>query len=51
MDYVQVHYRYSRRVLWLKAGQSNNNPKIIAYYFLKYITMVKGIKQVHDDCN
>lgn len=28
---------YSRKVLWLEVGPSNNNPKIIAHYFLKCV--------------
>ena len=39
---------YSRRVLWLAVGKSNNDPKIISKYFLQcvehnqgYLTMVR----------
>ena len=30
--------RYSRKVLWLKAGTTNNNPRVIAYYYMEYVT-------------
>ena len=42
MSTVQI--RYSRRILWLKAGISNNNPRIIAKYFLNYVHSVRGMK-------
>lgn len=35
-------FSYSRRILWLKAGVSNNNPRMIAKYFLDYVYSVKG---------
>ena len=35
-------YRYSRRVLWLKVGMTNNDPKVIALYYLKCVEEVKG---------
>ena len=28
---------YTRRILWLEVGPSNNDPAIIASYFLKYV--------------
>ena len=31
------NYRYSRKILWLKVGRSNNNPKIIGGYFLDFL--------------
>ncbi|XP_048749877.2 uncharacterized protein LOC125661760 [Ostrea edulis] len=34
---------FSRRVLWLKVGRSNNDPKVIASYFLDYIREIKGV--------
>ena len=33
--------RYSRRILWLKVGTSNNDPSVIAYYFLSF-KILKG---------
>ena len=32
---------YSRKILWLEVGASNNNPKIIASYFLKTVNHLK----------
>ena len=34
--------RYSRKVLWLNAAKSNNNPNIIAYFYLKCVKELKG---------
>ena len=31
---------YSRRILWLEVGRTNNNPKIIANYFTDYIRQI-----------
>ena len=28
---------FSRRILWLKAGPSNNNPRIVAGYYVRYL--------------
>ena len=33
-------------MLWLKAGTTNNNPRVIAYYFMEYITKFGG-KQIY----
>jgi hypothetical protein len=33
-------------VLWLKVGPSNNNPNIVASYYLDYISEMKGIPLV-----
>jgi hypothetical protein len=33
---------YSRRILWLHVGQSNNDPRIIAQYFVDYIRSIGG---------
>ena len=29
---------YTRRILWLEVGPSNNNPAIIAKYYLKFVS-------------
>ena len=29
--------RFSRRILWLKAGPSNNNPRIVTGYYVRYL--------------
>ena len=42
---------FSRRVLWLEAGPSNNDPKIIAKYFIDCIREVGGVpKLIRSDC-
>ncbi|XP_057311869.1 uncharacterized protein LOC130649584 [Hydractinia symbiolongicarpus] len=33
---------WSRKILWLNVGASNNNPKIIAAYFLKCVTRLQS---------
>lgn len=33
---------FSRRVLWLHVGPSNNDPKIVAYYYLKCVQQLRG---------
>ncbi|XP_069102384.1 uncharacterized protein [Argopecten irradians] len=34
---------FSRRVLWLKVARTNNNPKVVASYFLEYVQEIKGV--------
>ncbi|KAL5021622.1 hypothetical protein ScPMuIL_000777 [Solemya velum] len=34
---------YSRRILWLRVSRTNNNPKVVATYFLNYITEIGGV--------
>ena len=34
--------RYSGRILWLKVGTSNNNPSVIANYFLTCVKELGG---------
>ena len=36
-------YRYSRRIIWLEVGTSNNDSKVIAGYFLQSVKQLKGI--------
>ena len=31
---------YSRKILWLEVGNSNNNPRIIAKYYLDYVRQI-----------
>ena len=33
---------YSRRILWLDVGPSNNDPRIIAQYVLNYVRQTHG---------
>ena len=42
---------YSRRVLWLEVGPSNNDPKLIGQYYLDYIRQIGGAPRiVRADC-
>ena len=34
---------YSRRILWLEVGVSNNNPRIVARYFLDCVKQLGGV--------
>ena len=34
---------YSRKILWLKACPSNNDPKRVAFYFLDYLKSIRGL--------
>ena len=34
--------RYSRRMLWLKVGPSNNDPSVIAHHFLSCVEVLNG---------
>ena len=33
---------YSRRILWLKVGITNNNPRTIAHYYLECVKEING---------
>ncbi|XP_045208788.2 uncharacterized protein LOC123560686 [Mercenaria mercenaria] len=35
----------SRRVLWLKVNRTNNDPKVVASYFLEVVTEAKGAQR------
>lgn len=37
---------FSRRVLWLKVGPSNKNPRYIAQFFLEYVQRIQGVPRV-----
>ena len=37
---------YSRRILWLEIGPSNNNPKIITQYFLNYVRQIHSARRL-----
>lgn len=45
--FLLLCYSYSRRVLWLHVGQSNNDPEIIAYYYLKCVDELGGASAAH----
>ncbi|PIK33712.1 hypothetical protein BSL78_29470 [Apostichopus japonicus] len=34
---------FSRRLLWLKAGHSNNNPRLVAKYYIHFIRRSQGV--------
>ena len=44
-----LHYNYSklksfsRRIMWLDASSSNNNPKIIAHYYMQCVKENEGM--------
>ena len=40
--FTLVFFRYSRRVLWLKVGTSNNDPSVIAFHFLSVVKELQG---------
>ena len=35
--------RYSRRILWLEACITNNDPQVIAWYYLRCVKQILGI--------
>lgn len=37
---------FSRKIIWLKVGSTNNNPEVIAYYYLKAIKKLKIVPSV-----
>lgn len=37
---------YSRRIMWLKVGRSNNNPRIVASYFLDCVKELGGVPRI-----
>ena len=42
---------YSRRIMWLEVGPSNNDPKVTAKYFIDCLRVVKGApKFMRADC-
>jgi len=48
--YVLICFRYSRRILWLRVGRSNNKPEVVASFFLDYIKEMKAVpRQIRMD--
>ena len=39
-------FSYSRRVLWLKVGTSNNDPEVVAYHYLKAVEEIGEFAQI-----
>ena len=37
---------YSRRILWLEVGTTNNDPKVIAEYFCDCVKQLKGVPRI-----
>ncbi|KAK6190897.1 hypothetical protein SNE40_002667 [Patella caerulea] len=34
---------YSRRILWFRVGRTNNDPEVVAGYFLEYLLGIEGV--------
>lgn len=42
---------FSRYIIWLKAGLTNNNPKVVASYYYEAVTLLKGYpRTICADC-
>ena len=39
---ICVLHRFSRRVLWLRVAYTNNDPQVVASYFMNFVTEVGG---------
>ena len=37
---------YSRKILWLEVGNSNNNPRIFAKYYIDYVRQIGGTPRI-----
>lgn len=37
---------YSRRILWLNVGPSNNDPRLIASYYLSCVQQIRGVPMI-----
>ena len=37
---------YSRKILWLEVGSSNNNPRVIGKYYLDYVRQIGGTLRI-----
>ena len=35
-------HRFSRRVMWLEVSTTNNDPQVIAWYYLRAVEQLKG---------
>lgn len=46
---ISIHrsvYGYSRRVLWLRACNSNKNPQYVARFYLDYVKEINGVPMI-----
>jgi hypothetical protein len=41
---------FSRRIIWLEVGTTNNDPGVIAYYYIQSIKLLQGINLTVDAC-
>ena len=37
---------YSRKILWLEVSTTNNDPRVIAKYFVTYVRECKGVPYI-----
>jgi hypothetical protein len=37
---------YSRRVLWIKVGHSNKDPKYIAHFYMELVQKLQGVPKI-----
>lgn len=49
--YPDTLNRYSRRIMWLKTCVTNNNPKVVAFYYLRAVEQIQGAPRLlRADC-
>ena len=39
---IRFLYRFSRKIIWLKVGTTNNKPSVIANYYINSVLHLKG---------
>jgi hypothetical protein len=47
---IRDNFRFSRKVLWLEIGRTNNNPLVVANYFMDYLKGIEGTQNVSIEC-
>lgn len=40
---IDILVKDTRKVLWLRVAKSNNDPRIIAYYYLECVKQLQGL--------